>query len=281
MAKGKTGLGRGLAALIPTTAPNVEAVDVDLIVANPRQPRTTLNPAALQELAESIREHGLLQPLLVTRQPGPLESPCYQVIAGERRWQAARLAGLSKVPVIVKEVTPQETLELALVENLQRMDLGPLEEAHAYRQLVDEFGLTQEQVARRVGKDRATVANSLRLLRLSAQIKDSLARGEITPGHARAILALPDAESRHTLWERILKFGLNVRQAEEAARQWESQPLTPTPKEIDPHIQEMEDRLRDALGTKVMLVPGRKGGKLIIHFYSDEELDAIYQRLMP
>jgi ParB family chromosome partitioning protein len=193
----KGGLGKGLDALIPAMDESTGAtgVPIDAIVPNPHQPRTVIDPVALEELAASIREHGLIQPLIVTAmQPmgrGEIASPLqYQLIAGERRWRAARLAGLASVPVIIKEVAPQQMLELALVENLQRADLNPLESAAAYRQLMDEFGLTQDQVARRVGKTRVVVANALRLLRLPAPIKSSLAEGKISEGHARALLGL-------------------------------------------------------------------------------------------
>ena len=190
----RSGLGKGLEALIPTgqePAGGVAQVPVAAITPNPMQPRTTIDPDTLAELADSIREHGLLQPLIVTRR-GPEQ---YQLIAGERRWQAARLAGLASVPAIVKEATPQEVLEIALVENIQRADLNPLEEASAFRQLVDEFGLTQEQVALRVGKSRVAVTNVLRLLRLPAEARQALAGGSIREGHARALLALPTPEA--------------------------------------------------------------------------------------
>src|SRR5690606_22959384 len=193
MTNRRMGLGRGLDALIPgghsssSRTASVEQVDIDLIAPNPHQPRTVFDPEALAELAESIREHGVIQPLIVSRPDTPGAAP-YQLIAGERRLLASRQAGLTKVPVVIKEASPQALLELALVENLQRQDLGPLEEAVAFKRLADEFALTQEQIADRVGRSRPAVANSLRLLTLSEEIRASLARNEITAGHARALL---------------------------------------------------------------------------------------------
>jgi ParB family chromosome partitioning protein len=272
----RRGLGKGLAALIPT-AP-IEAattiaheVPVGAIAPNPRQPRQKQDPAALQELADSIREHGLIQPLIVTaatldQQAAGVQ---YQLIAGERRWTAARLAGLRAVPVIVKEATPQQMLELALVENIQRADLSPLEEATAYRQLIDEFGLTQEEVAVRVGKSRVTVANVVRLLRLPDEAED-----QITEGHARALLGIEAPETMIRLLRVVIRRGLNVRQTEELVRRQalEAQPkVKETP---SPETAALEGRFREALGTKVRLFRSKKGGKLVIHFYSEEELQA-------
>lgn len=279
MAKAKFGLGKGLGALIPTTAPAMSLVEIASISPNPHQPRGALDAVALEELAESIRQHGVLQPILVTQVEGSAEG--YQIIAGERRWQAAKLAGLDSVPVVIREATPRETLELALVENLQRTDLNPLEEANAYRRLVEEFGLTQEAVAGCVGKSRAAVANSLRLLSLSDEMQRSLARGEISAGHARALLSLPEGVSRRRLWRGIIDQGLSVRQAEQAAKASPNDPphrhlVTPSP---DPDTLSLEGRFRAVLSTKVVIQRGRRGGKLIIYFYSEEELEGIYDTL--
>jgi ParB family chromosome partitioning protein len=230
----KRGLGRGLDALIPTdpeqqpqvkddvwdaTRGGLVEVPVDAVQPNPRQPRFSINENELAELAASIREHGLIQPLIVTRL-GPLssEESGYQLIAGERRWRAAHLAGLARVPVVVKEAAPQEILELALVENLQRADLNPLEEAQAYRQLIDEFGLTQEQVATRVGKSRVAVTNTLRLLRAPQAVQQALLAGEIHEGHARALLTLETAAAQEAALVTVVKQGLNVRQTEALVR---------------------------------------------------------------
>jgi ParB family chromosome partitioning protein len=273
----RRGLGKGLEALIPTTeeqAGGMTQVSVSAISPNPMQPRTALDPEALAELAASIGEHGLIQPLIVTQQ-GPER---YQLIAGERRWQAARMAGLATVPVIVKEATPQQVLELALVENIQRADLNPLEEAVAFRQLVDEFGLTQEQVADRVGKSRVAVTNTMRLLRLPSEAKQALADGTIHEGHARALLALTTPEAQVAALKTVLDKDLNVRQTEELVRRLLAEP--PPKKEkptISPEVQALEEDFRATLGTKVNLYKNRKGrGRVVIHFFSEEELQAIY-----
>jgi len=286
MPKPKGGLGRGLEALIPIgPAPGLLEVAVDSIVPNPRQPRQAMDPASLQELADSIREHGLLQPLVVTALPAEVGEPAerYQLIAGERRWAAARLAGLATVPVLVKEATPQETLELALVENLQRADLNPLEAAGAYRQLIEEFGLTQDQVADRVGKKRVTVANTLRLLNLPEAAQASLAAGEISEGHARALLALPGEAQQLAALKVVVARGLSVRQTEELVRRLQQAKATPEAvarRIVDAQTQALEDDFRRTLGTKVELVRSKKGGKLVIHFYSEEELEGIYQAIV-
>jgi ParB family chromosome partitioning protein len=246
-----------------------------------------LDPDSLRELADSIREHGLIQPLIVTRlEPSDATTdqgakPRYQLIAGERRWQAAQMAGLKRVPVVVKEVTPQETLELALVENIQRADLNPLEEATAYRQLVDEFDLTQEQIATRVGRSRSSVANSLRLLGLAEEIKVPLAQGRISEGHARAILGLTDLETQLLVLKAIIQRSLSVRQTEELVRRLSAEkPAKPRAKQPPMETTALETAFRSALGTKVNLVRSRKGGRLVIHFYSEEELQQLYDLIV-
>jgi ParB family chromosome partitioning protein len=294
MAK-KRGLGKGLGALIPVSEAGPTEVPIDTIVPNPMQPRQGLDLEALEELAASIREHGLIQPLIVSQlRPEPAEGPAegprpelvegvsdaeaqrYQLIAGERRLEAAKLADLTKVPVIIREATPQEMLELALVENIQRADLNPLEQATAYRHLMDDFGLTQEQVADRVGKSRVAVANSVRLLRLPDEIKGSLAQGQITEGHARAMLALDAPDGQRNVWKAVLGRGLNVRQTEEMVRRLTA---APRPKRLSqppsPETKALEDRFREALGTKVQLFRSKRGGRLVIHFYSEEDLQAL------
>jgi ParB family chromosome partitioning protein len=273
----RSALGRGLDALIPQSrepASSVDEVDIDLIAPNPQQPRTVFEPEALSELAESIREHGIIQPLVVSRNGGS-----YQLIAGERRLLAARQAGLKRVPVVVKEASPQALLELALVENLQRQDLGPLEEAAAFRRLTDEYGLTQEAVATRVGRSRSAVANSLRLLTLPDEIQASLARGEITAGHARALLGIQDASEQRRTWQRIVQAGLTVRDAEALAKRLARPATTRRLPRRAPELTALADRLQSSLGTRVDLTKGRKGGRLTIHFYSDEELDILIERL--
>jgi len=277
----KGGLGRGLGALIPSLAPGAETVDVDLIVSNPHQPRVIFDPDSLAELAESIREHGLIQPLVVSLLKdaggGP---PVYQLIAGERRLQAARLAGLARVPVVVREASSQQVLEMALVENLQRADLNPLEEAQAYRRLAEEFGLTQEAIAARVGKSRTAVANALRLLSLDDELKGSLARGEISEGHARALLGIGDAGQRRRAWRQVVEKSLSVRETEALARARPGRQTRRSKARLpDPEAAAIEERLRAALGTRVSLQRTRRGGRLTIHFYSDEELEAVLRRL--
>ena len=277
----RSGLGRGLEALIPAAegqaAAGLQQVPVAAITPNPLQPRTAFDPEALAELAASIREHGLIQPLIVTRQ-GPER---YQLIAGERRWQAARMAGMATVPVIVKEATPQQALELALVENIQRADLNPLEEAAAFRQLVDEFGLSQEQVAERVGKSRVAVTNTLRLLRLPAEVKQALADGTIQEGHARALLGLPTSQAQVAAVQLVVKRALSVRQTEELVRRTVEPPQPKSAEAQPPEARSLEEHFRARLGTKVQLYRNRKGrGRLVIHFYSEEELQAIYEAIV-
>jgi len=279
MTNRRSGLGKGLDALIPSLQPVVEQVDIDLIAPNPQQPRSVFDPAALTELAESIREHGVIQPLIVSRPQGRDSAP-YQLIAGERRLLASRQAGLLKVPVIVKEASPQALLELALVENLQRQDLGPLEEASAFRRLGEDFKLTQEQIAVRVGRSRSAVANSLRLLSLSEDMQASLARGEISAGHARALLGIEDVEERRAAWRRIVEGHLTVRDAESLAKGGgllRSRKASAKRRSAD--LEALEEQLRASLGTKVDLTRGRSGGRVVIHYYSDEELEAIIERL--
>ena len=285
----KPGLGRGLGALIPganeieASRAGVVEIAVTDIRANPRQPRLVRSQEALQleELAASIKEHGVIQPLIVTRTEGP--GAPYTLVAGERRWRAAQLAGLARVPAIIKEVTPQEMLEIALVENIQRNDLSPLEEAAAFQQLINEFGLTPDAVAERVGKSRVAIYNTLRLLKLPGQIQAALMQGEISEGHARALLSLSSAVDQLAVLDEIKAHDLNVRQTEELIRRLNSPKTTEKKTQRDQRWQgakEYESRLREALGTKVALMRSRKGGRIIIEFYSEEELEAIYEKLI-
>ena len=285
----KPGLGRGLGALIPganeieASRAGVVEIAVTDIRANPRQPRLVRSQEALQleELAASIKEHGVIQPLIVTRTEGP--GAPYTLVAGERRWRAAQLAGLARVPAIIKEVTPQEMLVIALVENIQRNDLSPLEEAAAFQQLINEFGLTPDAVAERVGKSRVAIYNTLRLLKLPGQIQAALMQGEISEGHARALLSLSSAVDQLAVLDEIKAHDLNVRQTEELIRRLNSPKTTEKKTQRDQRWQgakEYESRLREALGTKVALMRSRKGGRIIIEFYSEEELEAIYEKLI-
>jgi ParB family chromosome partitioning protein len=279
----KSGLGRGLDALIPggenTPFQNgVLLVSVNKVTPNPRQPRGTIRPEELQELVASVREHGVLQPLIVT---SGKPSGHYVLIAGERRLQAARLAGLEAVPVIVRQATDQQRLELAIIENVQRSDLSPLEEAEAYRQLAEDFELSHEDIAARVGKSRVAVTNTLRLLKLPDSVKNALIERRISEGHARALLALPTGEAQSAALHSVLGKELNVRQTEQLVRKLSGEkPPAKRKPSTPPDIAELEERLRTSLGTKVALRSGRKGGTLTIHYYSDEELDALMGRLL-
>lgn len=305
----KHGLGRGLGALIPqkTSSENssqnvVRHVPIAHIEPNPKQPRKKIAPDALEELAASIREHGLIQPLVLKEIQTPYGSR-YQLIAGERRWRAAQRAGMNTVPAILKGVTPQEMLELALVENIQRAELNALEEAEAYRQLIHEFELTQEQVAQKVGKDRTTISNALRLLKMPDALKDAVLNEQIREGHARALAQIADAKKQSMLLQKVIAENLAVRQTEELVRRSlhadegrgtkdgsktngngdsssvvSSRSLANRPSSPDTHS--IEEDLRRALGTKVELFRSQRGGKIIIEFYSDEELETIYGKLV-
>jgi ParB family chromosome partitioning protein len=290
------GLGKGLGALIPSAGPRDAAADsargsglltvpVTDIIPNPRQPRGRIDPDALAELSASIKEHGLIQPLIVTRATADGKAP-YQLIAGERRWRAAQLAGLETVPVVVKEATSQQMLELALVENIQRSDLNALEEAEAYQHLIDDFALNQQEVADRVGKSRVAVANTLRLLRLPDRVKTLLAEGALTEGHGRALLSLADDDAIIEAAGIVISRGLTVRQTEELVRRLLEVKAEAEPEEAEPddadraNTRRLEEAFRGALGTKVALSRGRKGGRLVISFYSDEELQNIYEKIV-
>jgi ParB family chromosome partitioning protein len=274
----KGGLGKGLDALIPSGAPSQAEggstfVPIEQIVPNPRQPRHLVDESSLRELADSIREHGVLQPLIVMFDPPTGQ---YTLIAGERRWRAAKLAGLDAVPVIQRQVTQQQLLELALIENLQRSDLLPLETAEAYRNLNEDFGLTHEEIAARVGKSRVAVTNTMRLLNLPETIRQSLAEQKISEGHARALLALNSAVAQIAVLRIVLEKDLTVRQTEELVRKMAGNRPTPVHhKPVEPEIEALEERLRASLGTRVTLRHGHKGGSLTIHYYSDEELNAL------
>lgn len=281
----KGGLGRGLGALIPSypdAEPRNATLDVDInaIAPNPYQPRTGLDEVKLQQLADSIRVHGIIQPLVVRRAE---ERDRYTLIAGERRWRAARLAGLTAVPVVLKDAAPQAMLELALVENVVRADLSPLEEAVAYRQLIDEFGLTQASVAERVGRSRVSVTNTLRLLSAPEPVQTALQEGKITEGHARALLGLPNAADQIAMLDLVIAKGWTVRQTEEAVRKWIADPERTQPERPqNPLVASLEERFQRALGTRVAVrqPPGASSGTVVIHFYSDEQLQALYDRLI-
>jgi len=274
-----SGLGRGLSSLIPQRAQQVSTTEIPLarIRPNPRQPRQRMDPGELEALATSVREHGVLQPILVTE-----TIDGYQLVAGERRFRASQMAGLERIPAVVRQLADREQLELALVENLQRADLGPLEEAHAYRSLVSEFGLTHEQIAHRVGRAKSTIANTLRLLDLDPAVQAALSEGQITEGHARAIAGLP-LEQQARIAASVAAQQFSVRQTEELVRRLrEPRPTSASAAAapLDPDLERVEEDLRRRLGTKVTLARSRKGGRIIIEFYSDEELAQLYDRLI-
>jgi ParB family chromosome partitioning protein len=319
MPKPRAALGRGLNALIPGSMPapapdpteggadslSQRAAVLDVPVAdiqpNPQQPRHEFALDALQELTDSVREHGIIQPLIVTSNDA---GSGYYLIAGERRWRAAKAAGLESVPVIVKEANPEAMLALALVENIQRADLNPLEEAQAYRELMDTFNLSPAEVARRVGRSRSTVANLVRLLNLPPEIINAMHGGLISEGHARAIFALDGKEAQIAMLERVVAEGYSVRQTEEMVRRSkeglldpepeaplapatpvaDDQPVRraakPTRRPADLETSALENNFRAALNTKVQLSRTREGGRLVIHFYSEEMLDRLYRTLV-
>jgi ParB family chromosome partitioning protein len=271
----------------PTPTPIVrrggpDQIDIDLISPNPEQPRTYFEPEKLRELSDSIREHGIIQPLIVSRD----SDGAYRLIAGERRLQAARLVGLDAVPVVVREVADDELLELALIENIQRADLNPIEEAMAYRRLTEEYALTQEEAARRVGKSRVTVSNALRLLQLEGEIRRSLVSGEISEGHARALLGLPEGRGRVNAWREVVKRRLSVRDTEGYVRRTltESPATASSPGAItarrDAAISDIEARLRRALSTRVTVQPQKKGARITIECFSNEEFENVIGTLL-
>jgi ParB family chromosome partitioning protein len=289
MQERRPALGKGLSALIPD-APEPAArvgaieVDIDLLAPNEDQPRAHMDDAKLEELAQSIRANGIIQPILVRKTPTG-----YRIIAGERRWRAAQRAGLLKVPVVTRDVAEgshKQLLELALIENIQRENLNPVEEAAAYQRLSDEFHLTQEQIASAVGKDRSSVANYLRLLKLPDEVRAELAGGALSMGHARALLALSDAAAQRHAAREVISRGLSVRDTElmvkklAASRTQKSsaEPETPTPEPAaDVHTRAAEDRMRFALGTKVRIARRGQGGTIEIDFGSENELNRIYE----
>lgn len=270
-------LGRGLASLLGRSSAEGDTgqgeeslgeVDVARIRPNPLQPRSRMPEEEMVELAASIRANGLLQPVVV-REAGD----GYQLIAGERRWQAAQRAGLKRIPVVIRNVTDEEMLSLALVENLQRVDLNPIDKARAFSGLMERFNLTQEDTAQRIGKERSTVANFIRLLDLPAEIQEHVSRGTVSMGHARALLALKSTTAQIRLCDRIIREKLSVRDVERAVRRADAPKAGP--KTTDPAIRELEDRLRRRLGAKVEVVRGKKGGRITVHYADNDDLDRL------
>ncbi len=282
----KPGLGKGLGALIPTGddltpegAPTgLRFIPVAAIEPNPHQPRSQFDPATLAELAASIQTHGLIQPLIVHA----AGAERYTLIAGERRWRAAQLAGLTEAPAVIKEATPQEMLELALIENIQRADLNPLEEGYAYQQLTQEFGLTHEEVAQRVGKSRPTISNMIRLLDLPANVQQAVTNGAISGGHARALCALSTPQQQTAVMHSIIQGQWSVRKTEEVVRKILAarRPARSPQPLMSAELNDLQRQFTERLGTKVQIEAGSKGGKIVIHYYSDEELQQLVNTIV-
>jgi ParB family chromosome partitioning protein len=268
------GLGRGLDALIPRASDGTsrQEIPIDRIRRNPHQPRGDFGESELSELAASIAEHGVLQPIVVR---AALDGG-YEVIAGERRLRAAKMAGLSQIPAVVRDSSTEELLELALVENVQRADLNPIEEAGAYRELIDRFGLSHEAVAHQVGKSRVAISNALRLLDLAPETRHAIVEGKISEGHGRALAALTIPELQHAVLQVVLDRHLSVRQTEELVRRKRETAPIPRRAPLSSDLADLEAQLRGILATKVGIVRTRRGGRLVIDFYSDEELDRLY-----
>lgn len=278
----KSGLGRGLDALFSNSLiesnDSVKSVPITSIVPNPKQPRTVFNEEELNDLAASIKEHGIIQPLVVSENPNGE----YTLIAGERRLRAAQLAGLTSVPVISRNADDQELLELALIENIQREDLSPLEAAEAYKNLEENFNLTHEEISRRVGKNRVSITNTIRLLKLPGEVQKSLLDKKITEGHARALLSLPTAQAQISALNFIIQNGLNVRQTEEYVRSLvgEKKPSKHNKADLSPEMKEIEEKLRQMIGTKVTIRQSKEGrGTISIHYYSEEDLESLIRKL--
>lgn len=283
MSTKQRGLGRGLGALIddfsaPETQQEVTRLPLQKVEPNPNQPRRRFDEEELQALADSIAEHGILQPLAVRA----MEGGFYQIIAGERRWRAARLAGLKEVPVVVVEADDRTVMELALIENLQRQDLNPMEEAEGYRVLTEEYGLTQEQAAARVGKSRPAVANALRLLALPEDVRSLVEKGELSAGHARAVLSLPTPARQRAAAQKILTLRLSVRQAEAMCKRLAAEEKKPAPAKRPAvnYIAECEKALTRRLDRKVRIVSGKRKGRFELEFYGEEDLQRLYEALL-
>lgn len=286
MATSKRGLGKGLGALIPqgtvfTGGRTIVNIEISKVVPNPRQPRTTFTKESLKELADSIKEQGIIEPILAR-----VRNERYELVTGERRWRAAKLAGLSVIPAIIKDFTDEQSLELSLIENLQRVDLNPMDEAEGYARLTSEFNLTQEEVAQKVGKDRSTVTNMLRLLTLPDKIKQSLRKGEITVGHARPLLTLEDPARQIEIWRQIVKNNLNVRDVEILVTGKEEKPKVKKGGRKRAYTQNAElnalvEKLTTHLGTKVKILGAPERGRIEIEYYSKEDLERILEIIMP
>ncbi len=271
----KTALGKGLNALLPEKGEEIINLDITRIVPGEQQPRRVFDDRALNELAQSIKEKGVLQPIIVRR----TGDGTFRIIAGERRWRAASIAGLKKIPVIIRDAAPSDSLEIALIENIQREDLNPIETAEAFQRLMREYNLTQEELASKVGKERATVANYLRLLKLPQEIKELINKGNISMGHARALLSLEGKSQQVELARKIVTKVLSVREAESLVKRLNSPSKKITSSSRDPQITSLEDRLKQSLGTKVKIQHKGKRGKIEIEYYSLDELDRLLDLL--
>jgi ParB family chromosome partitioning protein len=284
MATKRMALGKGLGALLPEFGQAESKAflycGIEEIIPNRSQPRKHFDESKLQELAESIKEKGILEPLIVRR-----TDQGYELIVGERRWRAAQKAGLKEVPVVVKEAEGREALEISLIENLQREDLNPIEAAEAFKHLIEEFNISQEDLSKRIGKDRTTITNTLRLLKLPLEVRNQLLQNRITSGHARAILSLESKEKQKELCALIIKKGLSVREAEALAKRWSEKPkksITPVKKrgDLESQLSSLQDSLRKYLGTKVHITQKGKRGKIEIEYYSHEDLERIVEAIL-
>lgn len=284
MATKRMALGKGLGALLPEFGQAEPKAflycGIEEIIPNRSQPRRLFDESKIQELAESIKEKGILEPLIVRR-----TDQGYELIVGERRWRAAQKAGLKEVPVLVKEIEGREALEISLIENLQREDLNPMEAAEAFKHLIEEFNISQEDLSKRMGKDRTTITNTLRLLKLPLEVRNQLLQNRITSGHARAILSLEHKEKQKELCALIIKKGLSVRQAEAIAKRWSEKPkksVTPVKKrsDLESQLNSLQDSLRKYLGTKVLITQKDEKGKIEIEYYSHEDLERIVEAIL-
>lgn len=299
MADKRPALGRGLSALIPDAAgptaprpvpqspqnvPSETELDIDRLTPNPRQPRVVIDDLKLDELAQSIRANGVIQPVIVRKTAASAAAPAsqarYEIIAGERRWRAAQRAGLLKVPVVVRDVPDDKLLEVALIENIQRENLNPIEEAQSYRRLADEHRLSQDEIATAVGKDRATVSNYMRLLKLPDEVRNDLVAGSLSMGHARALLGLADDAAQRRVARETVSKRLSVRETESLVRkETEPKPAAAEPVKVDPNTRAAEDRLKLTLGTRVRIIRKGKSGRIEIDFVNEEELQRLYEQL--
>ncbi|AYO32125.1 ParB/RepB/Spo0J family partition protein [Biomaibacter acetigenes] len=273
----KRGLGKGLSALIPMDdkeQENVQDIKISEIRANKNQPRKKFDEEKIRELSDSIKEHGVLQPIIVRKKDGG-----YELVAGERRWRAAQKAGIEKIPAIIKDLSDADVMEIALIENLQREDLNPLEEAEAYKKLIDEFGMTQEELSKRVGKSRSQIANTVRLLNLDEEIKKLISEEKLTAGHARALLAIEDKKERLKIAKKISESNMSVRETEETVKKKTQEKKKNKNQEINPVFIDITEKLQRALGTRVKVKGTEKRGKIEIEYYSEDELERILETI--